>query len=426
MIAPTLAAWSTTLDVSELPAGDREAAREAVLDSVGNLLHGRVLAPGTGAMPTFAERGGQNAAAIRFAETDDVFLGAGAHPGAAVVGSVLALASMTDATDDEVLAAVIVGYEVMFRALAPVFPRAIRRGFEATGLGGPFGAAAAAGVLLRLDAERFTHALAIAGTMAGGLEDGGRPHAPRIAVRAGIESALLARDGMTGPPSIFEGARGVWRSVDPGDHDRGAALGGLGEAMAVRVRRQVKPYPTVGSLRSAIEATQLASESAGDGPVPSRIEVLMPSMALRHRGATAARVGDVAASQASVPLSVAVRLAYGRNDFDVQCSPETWADPRVQELAARVEVVAVGDTTLIPARGAEVRLHRGTDIHTALVRGSEDGNPLPMARRTLCERFVRMAAPCIGAERALVLLDRILMLGGGRPAADLLSGLDER
>ena len=76
-------------------------------------------------------------------------------------------------------------------------------------------AAATAGKILRLDLEQLTHALAIAGSHAGGTmeydQSGGevkRLH-NGMACCGGLRSALLAEIGLTGPPTIFEGERGI-------------------------------------------------------------------------------------------------------------------------------------------------------------------------------------------------------------------------
>src|SRR5438445_3156151 len=92
------------------------------------------------------------------------------------------------------------------------------RGFHAPGTTGPFGAAVAAGHLLRLDAGRMANALGIAGSLAGGLlefarGDGGmvkRLHLGR-ASEAGVLAASLAAAGFTGPRTISEGEFGFLR-----------------------------------------------------------------------------------------------------------------------------------------------------------------------------------------------------------------------
>src|SRR5690606_38083027 len=122
----------------------------------------------------------------------------GGHPGVSVVPAVLAEAERRGATGRDVLTAVVAGYEVMHRVTAPIHPHHLERGFQGTGLGGPFAAAAAVATLTGLDAGRTAHALAIAGSFATGLSEydqsGGevkRVYAG-LAARGGLEAAELA------------------------------------------------------------------------------------------------------------------------------------------------------------------------------------------------------------------------------------------
>src|SRR4029434_6510342 len=94
-------------------------------------------------------------------------------------------------------------------------PEWMKRGYHAQSAVGVFIAAAAAGKILHLDPDQMTHALAIAGSHAGGTmefdQSGGevkRLH-NGMACCGGLRSALLAQIGLTGPHTLFEGERGI-------------------------------------------------------------------------------------------------------------------------------------------------------------------------------------------------------------------------
>src|SRR6185436_3242619 len=96
-----------------------------------------------------------------------------------------------------------------------LLPEMMRRGYHAQSAVGPFIAVAAAGKILHLNPTQMTHALAIAASHAGGTmefdQSGGevkRLH-NGMACCSGLRSALLAQSGLTGPPTIFEGERGI-------------------------------------------------------------------------------------------------------------------------------------------------------------------------------------------------------------------------
>src|SRR5262249_46798173 len=112
------------------------------------------------------------------------------------------------------------------------------RGFHNPGTQGPFGAAAAVGKLLGLDAERLTSALGIAGSSAAGLIEfawsGGdtkRIHLGR-ASQLGLESALLAREGVAGPATVIEGRFGYFNAFSTSREMKGL-LDGLGTEWAI-------------------------------------------------------------------------------------------------------------------------------------------------------------------------------------------------
>ena len=142
-------------------------------------------------------------------EMDDLHRASVLHPGAVVIPAALAAAEIADASGGEFLAAVVAGYEVAIRIGEAVGKRHYRY-FHNTATCGVFGAAAAAGWLLGLDADQMVWAFGNAGTQACGLwefnADGAMSkhlHAGRAAA-AGLVAAELggrgfnmARDGFS-------------------------------------------------------------------------------------------------------------------------------------------------------------------------------------------------------------------------------------
>ena len=141
-----------------------------------------------------------NGTAAHAAEVDDSFRDAMYHPGAATIAAALAAAQATGASGADFLRAVVVGYEVSTR-IGVVMGRPHYKFWHNTGTMGSFGAAAAAGSLLRLDEPAFAHALALAATFTAGLQQAFRSeamakplHAGRAA-EAGVLAAQLAAQG---------------------------------------------------------------------------------------------------------------------------------------------------------------------------------------------------------------------------------------
>ncbi|HSV82134.1 MAG TPA: MmgE/PrpD family protein [Ramlibacter sp.] len=139
-----------------------------------------------------------------------------AHPGCCVVPTALAIGEEVGATLDQMLVAMVAGYEVYVRIGRLGSPDLLQAGWQPHSVLANFGAAAIAAKLYGLDEERTFHALAIALSHCSGPTEyastGGsikRAHAG-LAVRNGIESAELARAGITGPLRYLTGRRGLY------------------------------------------------------------------------------------------------------------------------------------------------------------------------------------------------------------------------
>ncbi len=201
-----------------------------------------------------------NGAFAHALELDDDHRIAVLHPGAAVVPAALAAAEAAGATGLTFLRALLVGYEVACR-LGEVYRGSLfDHALHPTALCGTLGTAAAAAVAMGLDRDAFVRALGIAGTQASGLTewraDGSwikRLH-PGRAAHAGILAARLAREGFTGPATIFEGDGGFFRAFTHGQTiDPEAMTRGLGSDFRA-LGTAVKPYPCCRFEHGAIDA----------------------------------------------------------------------------------------------------------------------------------------------------------------------------
>ena len=162
------------------------------------------------------------------------------HATSTSLPAVLALAEQRGASGHRVLAALVAGVEVQGRLrVASREYASVDLRFHPPGAVGPIGAAAAAGVLIGLDAGRMACALGIAASRTGGLMANVGTMTKclhcGIAARHGVEAALLAEAGFTASTSILETPRGYaatlyadwddgtfasfgnpWRIVEPG------------------------------------------------------------------------------------------------------------------------------------------------------------------------------------------------------------------
>ncbi len=177
-----------------------------------------------------------NATLAYYCDIEPHHVGAILHGPAAIVPVALAVGERQRADGKRTLAAMVLGVEVAARVSYALDPVALyNRGFHPSAVAGAFGAAAAAGHLLRLDAERQAVALGLAMQQACGLlawasdpTEHSRPLNSGLAARNGVTAALLARLGFGGPPAPFDGKYDAFTAFS-GSANPDALLDGWGE-----------------------------------------------------------------------------------------------------------------------------------------------------------------------------------------------------
>ena len=284
-----------------------------------------------------------NGAAAHALEMDDTHQGGSIHLGAAVFPAALAAAELVGASGETVLRAAVAGYEVAARLAMALKPQAhYARGFHPTGTCGAFGAAAAAGVVLGLDAAALAHALGVAGSQAAGsmefLADGAwtkRLH-PGWAACAGLHAAAVARAGFRGPASIFEGRFGTLHAYS--DDSEVDLLTTAGERELMRT--SIKPHACCRYLQGPIDAALMLRERIAVSEIEQiEFDMLAAGFPIVCEPIAAKRAprSDVDA-QFSLPFAIAIALLRGAaSPGEVTATVAT--DPVVVDLMARVHGV---------------------------------------------------------------------------------------
>src|SRR5262249_51392782 len=157
-----------------------------------------------------------NGTAAHGAAFDGALEGGPVHAGAVIVPAVLDASERHRPDGPSALLGIAVGVETMCR-LGLVTPKRVHKaGFHSTAVFGAMAAAAGVGAALGLDRRQMIDALGVAGSMAGGiiehLGEGAwtkRMHAG-WAAQSGIRAALLAKNGFSGPRTVFEGTHGLF------------------------------------------------------------------------------------------------------------------------------------------------------------------------------------------------------------------------
>ena len=266
----------------DLPQDVVEHAQRSVTDWLGSALGGSMEKParlarqvaarfGTSNEATMFGAGRASAPVAAFAngvashilELDDIHKGSTVHAAAPIIPAALAVAEREHATGRAFLAAVAIGYETAFRIGEAVNPSHYYF-FHPTGTVATFGAAAAAGSLMRLDPEQMLNALGSAGTQAAALWEFNADGAmskhlhPGKAAMNGIMAADLARAGFTGATRILEGERGFFRAFTRGSeasaphYDVSPVTEGLGARWKIG-ENGYKLYSCCGHTHTAVD-----------------------------------------------------------------------------------------------------------------------------------------------------------------------------
>jgi 2-methylcitrate dehydratase PrpD len=263
------------------------------------------------------------------------------HIGGELVPPLLALSERDHLSGSEFLTALIAGYEVRGRIGWSVSPTMLERGGpQYSTTCGPFGVAAAVGKLLKYGAEGIHNALAIAGTFSGGLmqydQGGGSVKRIFTAVAAigGLQAAMLAQAGITGPEGILEGKRGLLK-IYPENYNPERLSSDLG-TMWTLDHVLFKPYCCCAIIHPAIDAlkTILARHAVTAHDIES-IEVGYPKGS--HNHAAISNPKDILGMQFSTAYSLGLTVLKGKNT-PKEYSMEALADPALKAVAAKVSL----------------------------------------------------------------------------------------
>jgi 2-methylcitrate dehydratase PrpD len=269
------------------------------------------------------------------------------HPGAVVIPAALAAAQLADATVEELLVAVVVGYEIAIRAGVALHAR--DDGYHASGAWGGLGAAAAAARLLGLDATAIHHAIGLA-----------EYHAPIAHIMRSVAQPAMTKDACAWGASVGVSsalmAAGGFTAVDAAFLDEDA--GDLGSSWRLE-ELYLKAYPccrwSQGAIRAALDA-RAGEQLAADDVETVTIRTFAAADAL-------AKVAPATTEEAQYNLVWPVATSVATGDFTVADVLGPWDDEAVASVMARTRVEIDAElTSAFPARrltAVEIALRDG-------------------------------------------------------------------
>lgn len=227
-----------------------------------------------------------NAVASDAAASDDSDMRSIAHIGTIVSTAALAVAEQTGASGREVLAAMVMGYEIAGRIDESLTPGRMQRGFHGS-VSTVFGAAVAAGRLLGLSVPQMAHALSLAATSIGGMAISAdtscaREYHAGSSVMTGVQAAMAAGRGFEGELGVLELPRGFLSAL--GGQAIEVITHGLGESWDIVTDMAIKLMPGAHPFHATAEAAADAAEKARQGHghlQPADIERVVISAAVQ-------------------------------------------------------------------------------------------------------------------------------------------------
>lgn len=354
-------------------------------------------------------------------EYDDV--AGNAHPGCCVVPVAIAVGEEVGATLDQVLVAMVAGYETYVRIGRIGSPDLLNHGWQPHSVLANFGAAAVAAKLHGFDVERTHHALAIAMSHCSGTTEytstGGsikRVHAG-IGARNGIDSAALAGVGITGPRRWLTGNKGFYKAfIRKAIGDEARAEFAPGQALQL-MQMWIKAYCCCGANHVYIDAmTQLKGRAADIASIETKIQSMTDAcVGTKNEHCWAPR--NIEELQYALPVQMALAAlgkgnGYATHRAYLQGELKLDPDGDVLSLARRIDLAVSPELDRRYVRNfvadVTVRYIDGHSEHVFLdVAKGMPGNPFtPEEHRA---KLAELCEPVIGkarADRLIALVDR--------------------
>lgn len=425
------AAYCAELTFDDLPEAVVERAKHLLLDTIGvSVGSARVDSTeaffegtrsrnrdtdGATVFATGEEMGPEYAALVNGAlahslDYDDTHRAASLHPGAPVIPAAVAVGEEVNASGQELLTAVVAGYELTCRLGMAVNPEShYNRGFHMTATCGLFGATAAAGILYGFSETEFRSAFGINGSQAAGslqfLENGGwnkRAHPGFVGNNALLATAYAQQEFRAAAEPI-EGVRGFLQgySDNPVPEKATAGLGADHELLNVGI----KPYPCCRYMHAPLDAffELIETETIHHKDIESVTINIAESGIDLIGNPTNTYPQSFVDCQFSMPFGAALALVY-RDD-----SIETFFDAingGVSDEAKRI----IDRTTVRGADWiedaypekwpAEVIVETASETYSARVEYARGEPEKPLSWSELVEKYEELTEPVLGAAAA--------------------------
>jgi len=276
-----------------------------------------------------------NAMSSDAAASDDSDMRSIAHIGTIISSTSIAMAEKLGRSGDEILHAMVLGYEIAGRIDESLTPGRMQKGFHGS-VSTVFGAAVATGRLLQLNTEQMAHAIVIAATSIGGLAIAAdtsfaREYHAGLSAMLGTQASMAAYRGFQSEINSLEAPRGFLYAMG------GQAIEDIsknwGESWDIVTDMAIKLMPGGHPFHAIAEA---AATAAIEGNVdPSEVQTITISAAQMRDWHSKTHPRDLIGAAHSVVYFVAASVADRRFDWEHMTAAKM-TDPLITQLQDKV------------------------------------------------------------------------------------------
>ena len=373
-LADRLAAYAAGLSFEDLDSATVERVKTHVIDAIGCgigafderpvqicrdvalAVPGRATVIGTARKTSADLASFANGAAFRYLDFNDTYVGRFAIHPSDHIAACLAVAETERASGKELIAAIIVAYEVNCRLVDAL--DISTRGWDPPVLSLP-AVALAAGKLMKLGPDRLTQAvnlaindhIPMAQTRVQTLSDW-KGLADAEAGRNAVFAAMLARGGLTGPAPIFEGQSGFFRQVTGSASIDTGLFGRRGVPFRIH-QCALKPYPAVIYSQTAIVAGIEVAKEVGSLDRIAAIEIATTKRGYQRTASEPEKWSPKTRDTADHSLPyITARAMFDGDITNESFAPHMYRDPRILAFMQKIKVSE--DSVLTARVGAAV------------------------------------------------------------------------
>jgi len=369
-----------------------------------------------------------NGIMVRYFDYNDTYLSKEpAHP-SDNIGPCFSVAESEHATGKDLLLSIILAYEIQCRLCDAADIR--HRGWDHVCYGLP-STALAAGKLMNIDSGKMTEAVNLAlnshitmrQVRAGELSMW-KGCSFANAARNGVFSALLAREGMTGPSPIFEGEMGFFKQVSGPFEMNIDDFGGRNGSFKI-AETYLKFFPAEIHSQTSIWAALEARKEIENPEGILSVEIASHEAGYTILGKDPEKWNPLTKETAdhSLPYIVGMALLEGKIDNSTY-SEKKFRDPKILDFLKKITVVE--DRTLSAmypeavANRVTVKLSTGKVVSKQI--DYHKGHPKnPMSDNEVEEKFQKLTRRILDKSRARRILDAVWNLEKTKDVSKVVS-----